>query len=130
MYKIEKTVYGFKLTFEGFIKTEEMKQWIEESKKVLANKTGKFGIFVDMRNLKPLPSDAQQLMVEGQSVYKQKGMERSVVIVDSSILAGQFKRLALSSGIYKWERYIDASSNHDFEKKGEDWIKSGIDPDK
>ncbi len=130
MYKIDKTVYGFKLTFEGFIKTEEMKQWIEESKKVLANKTGKFGIFVDMRNLKPLPSDAQQLMVEGQSVYKQKGMERSVVIVDSSILAGQFKRLALSSGIYKWERYIDASTTNDFEKKGEDWIKSGIDPDK
>ena len=29
MYKIEKTDYGFKLVFEGFIQSPEMKEWYD-----------------------------------------------------------------------------------------------------
>ncbi len=129
MYKIEKKVFGYKLTFADLIKEDEMKQWVEESKKLLTNSPHEFGVFVDMRSLTPLPPESQIQMQEGQKLYKEKGMIRSVVILDNPITQMQFKRIAKKTGIYKWERYIDASSKTNWEKVGIDWINENIDPD-
>jgi hypothetical protein len=129
MYRIERKDYGFRLTFQEFIKSEEMKEWLDESKDVLADVEGEFGVFVDMRTLKPLSGESQDHMHEGQKLYKMKGMTRSVVIVDSVITKMQFQRIAKETGIYKWERYIDASSILEWEKVGIDWIVNTIDPD-
>jgi len=86
-------------------------------------------VFVDMRTLKPLPPDAQPIMVAGQQLYKEKGMQRSVVILADAVTTMQFRRLAKESGIYAWERYLDASSNADWKKVGEAWLTQGVDPD-
>jgi hypothetical protein len=51
MYKIEKKDYGFYLTFAGFIRADEMRQCVEESKKALMTPPKGFGVFVDMRAL-------------------------------------------------------------------------------
>ena len=130
MYKIEKNNYGYKLIFGGFIKKDEMQNWVADSKKSLLNSPASFGVFIDMRDLKPLPEDSQQYMVEGQKLYKAKGMKRSVVILSNSIAKMQFQRLAKETGIYEWERYIDASSSSNWEQIGIDWISKQIDPDK
>lgn len=130
MYTIEKKDYGYKLVFGEFIKAEEMQKWVEESKKHLMTAPKSFGVLVDMRTLKPLPNDSQSVMVEGQKLFKQKGMERSAVILASSIITMQFKNIAKETGIYSWERYIDASKHTDWEKIAVDWIKNGKDPDK
>jgi hypothetical protein len=82
----------------------------------LAGITGKFGVLVDMRMLKPLKPEAQGVMVEGQRAYKQHEMQRSAVAVANAIIALQFKRLAEESGIYQWERYIDASATAEWKK--------------
>jgi len=129
MHRIEKHSYGYKLTFEGFIKKDGMKQWIEESKKALAAASAGFGIVVDMRDLKPLPADSQLAMEEGQKLYKAKGMKRSAVIVNSGIMKMQFQRLAKQSGIYEWERYIDASNQQNWKDLAEKWITKAMDPD-
>lgn len=42
MYKIEKTNFGVKLTFEDFIKRDEMAKWVEESKQILRTVHSKF----------------------------------------------------------------------------------------
>ncbi len=130
MYKIEKKPYGFKLTFEDVISPDEMKKWVEDSKKALLTAPSKFGVLVDMRKLKPLPPESKKIMEEGQKLYKEKGMERSAVILDSTVLTLQFKRIAQESGIYEWERYIDAGKDPNAEKTAEDWIVRKIDPDK
>jgi len=130
MFKIEKADYGIRLTFGGFIKKEEMAQWVAESQKVLPSLPSKFGVFVDMRDLKPLPPDAELEMQKGQKAFKQKGMERSVVILSNAITTMQFKRIATETGIYQWERYIDASVSGDWEEKGKKWVVGAIDPDK
>jgi len=130
MYKIEKQTYGFKLTFGGFIKSDEMEKWVEESKGALATQSGSFGVFVDMRDLKPLPADSQAHMQTGQKLYKQKGMQRSVVILNSAVTTMQFKRIGKETGIYEWERYIDASTIANWEVKGIAWLENGTDPDK
>jgi len=130
MYQIQTTPYGFRLTFGGFIQLAEMQKWRDESKAALASAGKNFGVFVDMRTLKPLPPDAQVTMEEGQKLYKAKGMTRSVVIVDNAITRMQFKRIAHETGIDVWERYIDASAQANWEQLGIDWITSAKDPDK
>lgn len=130
MYKIDHTPYGYHLIFSGIVTAEEMQAWFEESKGILAHsQTDEFGVFVDMRELKPLDQLATQYMVAGQSLYKTSGMSRSVVILNSPVLTLQFFLLAKSSGIYRWERYLDASKVQNFEQIGLDWIIRGIDPD-
>ena len=129
MYKIEKRHYGVRLTFEGFIERDEMAQWVAESEMVLQTLPKKFSVFVDMRNLKPVPDDSKAELEKGQRMYKAKGMERSVVILNSAILRIQFKNIAQETGIYEWERYIDASNTPNWQEVGEKWIMNAIDPD-
>jgi hypothetical protein len=128
MYKIEKTAYGVKITFAGGMSKDEIVAWGVESEKVLQTLQSSFGIMIDMREMKPLAPDAQAEMQKGQKLYKEKGMERSVVILSSTIATLQFKRIAQESGIFAWERYIDASASPDWEVKGEKWLTNSIDP--
>lgn len=130
MYKIEIKDYGYKLTFADFIKAEEMQDWVKESEKALSKASKEFGVVIDMRALKPLPQDSKEHMQTGQTLFKRKGMVRSAVILDSAITTGQFKRIAKETGIYEWERYLDASKVADHEKIAVDWVQKGIDPDK
>ncbi len=129
MYKIEKQKYGYKLTFDGNMNVYEMSRWLKESRQTLSDSPEEFGIFVDMRSIDPLAADAQVFMKEGQLLYKDKGMIRSVVIFDSSLTKTQFERIAQLTGIYELERYIDASSVDDWEETGINWVDNGIDPD-
>lgn len=129
MYKIEMRPSGFLLTFSGFITADEMQKWVDESRDALKTAVAPFGVIVDMRELKPLPVDAKEVMETGQKLYKMAGMQRSFVAVNDSVTAMQFKRIAKDSGIYAWERYIDASQSPDWQKAAVDWVKNGIDPD-
>jgi len=129
MYKIDKKTYGVSLTFDGFIKKDEMQNWVNDTKKVVPTLKSKFGIFVDMRTMKALPRESQELMQEGQKLFKQNGMERSVVILNSATVTMQFKKIAKDTGIYQWERYIDASKVSNWEEIGKNWIEKAIDPD-
>jgi len=129
MYSIEKRCFGYRLMFGGFIKAEEMSRWVEESRAALEDAPPEFGVFVDMRSLKPLPVESRPVMEEGHKLYKGKGMVRSAVILNDLVTAMQFKRLAKESGIYAWERYIDAESNPEWEQVGLDWVLKGVDPD-
>jgi len=128
MYKIEKRSSGFFLTFGGYVKREEMDNWCSDSRGQLNGTSAPFGVIVDMRELKPLPADAQEVMVRGQKLYKEAGMQRSAVILNNAVTTMQFRRLAKESGIDAWERYYDASSEPKWEEKALSWIKSGIDP--
>jgi len=129
MYRIKRTKYGIHLTFSGHIKAVEMEQWLEESRGVLSEVEGPFGVFVDMRDMILLPPESQPAMKRGQMHYRSEGMVRSVVILRDKVIAMQFQRIAKETGIYEWERYIDASNEKDWEKIGMDWIIDAIDPD-
>ena len=129
MYHIEKTKIGamdtYQLEFGGFIKLDEMNQWVAESEKTLQSCPAQFAVAVDMRELKPLPQDAQAKMMEGQKKYKDKGMVRSAVLVPNALIKLQFERIAKESGIYEWERYFSAEEP-DFEKSMNAWIEKGV----
>jgi hypothetical protein len=128
MYKIEQTDIGFRLTFGGAVTKEDLQPWLEESKKALNTCRKPFGVIVDMRELELLTPDAQAEIVRGQALYRSSGLQRSAVILSDPIVTIQFMRLAKISGVYKHERFIDASSDAQWEKHAEEWVKSGIDP--
>lgn len=130
MYTIKREPFGYRLTFGGFIPLAEMKQWVEDSRKELTSAPNEFGVFIDMRSLKPLEPEVQEYMKNGQILFKEKGMVRSVVIVETPILKMQFQRIAKTTGIYEWERYLDVASVPNWEEIGINWISKGIDPDK
>lgn len=103
---------------------------MKETEKHLAGPRKPFGVVVDMRTLSPLPKDAQQSMEIGQKQFKIKGMQRSAVVLAYALTTAQFKRIAQESGIYQWERYFDAATTPDWERKATDWVQRGVDPDK
>jgi hypothetical protein len=121
MYKIEKRKGGLALPFGDTLSKEELVRWFKESEQALTKCRGPFGVIIDMRTLKLLPPDAQAVMVQGQSLYKKAGMERSAVLLLSPVMTVQFKRLGKESGIYAFERYIDASSDAHWQKHAADW---------
>jgi hypothetical protein len=130
MYTIEKTNYGIKLTFGGFIQAPEMEQWAKESETALMNMPANWGNLVDMRELKPLPTDAENAMKKGQVLYKQCGMKRSAVILNNAVTTMQFTKIAKETGIYEFERYFNAADDVNWEKEAVDWIMNEVDPDK
>ena len=128
MYKIERKAAGYYLTFSGLIPKEEMRRWVEDSRRALEPEAGPFGVIVDMTALSPVPPEVQEILVEGQRLYKERGMVRSSVVVNSAATARQFMGLAKTSGIYLWERYMDGSNRNCF-ATALAWVKDGVDPD-
>jgi hypothetical protein len=63
-------------------------------------------------------------------MYRQNGMQRSVVVLENAITKMQFRQIAKKSGIYNYERYLSSEETPDWERRGEEWITKGIDPDK
>jgi hypothetical protein len=130
MYKIERTKIGFRLTFDGTVTKADMQRWFEESRKALNECKKPFGVVIDMRGLELLPPEVQAEIVDGQRLYRNRGLERSAVILRDPIVTIQFMRLAKKSGVYKYERYFDASSDALWERHADEWVRSGIDPDR
>ena len=56
-------------------------------------------------------------------------MVRSAVILSSPVIAAQFRRIGGETGIGQWERYIDASTEPDWEEVGMNWLLHAIEPD-
>jgi hypothetical protein len=128
VYKIEKSDLGFHLTFGGDMTKAELEKWYEESEQVLTGQPVPFGVIIDMRTLAPLPAEAQQVMVRGQAMYRGRGMQRSCVILQDAITTIQFMRLARQSGIFKHERYIDASGHKNWLQEARNWVKHAVAP--
>lgn len=124
MYSIEKVDFGVKLTFAGFIREDEMNQWYKESQQFISTLEPGFGIFVDMRGLKPLPAESQDTMNRGQMMYMQGGMTRAAVVLDNATTTMQFIRLGKEVGILHMVKYINGAEN-DWETKAMDWILKG-----
>jgi hypothetical protein len=128
VYKIEKADWGYELTFGGNMPADEVSQWYQDWAETIKDHLGPFSVFVDMRTLIPLSKEAMEPLAEGQRLARQRGMVRSVVIVQNPATASQFRRIAGDTGINQWERYIDATIADNWRQLGLNWILQGIEP--
>jgi len=131
MFKIAKQSFGFVLTFAGKIDAKEMQEWVNATRKELAAPLPDvWGVIVDMRELQPLAVDVQTVMVEGQKLFKQRGMKRSAVALKDAVTTMQFRRLARESGIDAWERYINVEETQNWQSAAKQWITDAVEPPK
>ena len=128
MYSIQRKNYGYLLTFSGIVSPIEMNRWFEDCKKELVHSPDEFVVFVDMRELTPLEPEAMDIITQGQIIFKQSGMIRSVVVVEKPVVNLQFVKISKLSGIHGNERVLDVMTSPNWEEAGLNWILHGIEP--
>lgn len=129
MHKIEQTQYGYRIVFEGFLQREDLSDFIDKMKRTIRPGGGSFPVLVDMRKAQAFPADAQEVIRQAMMYCKEVGMERNAVVLSSAIAALQAKRLSKETGVDTGARYIDASSDPEWEKVALNWLVKAIDPD-
>jgi hypothetical protein len=129
MHKIEQTGYGYRIVFEGFLQRDDLGNFIDEMRATIRPRGTGFPVLVDMRNAQAFPAEAQEIIKQAMQYCKDAGMERACVILSSPIAALQAKRLSKETGVDPGSRYIDASSQPDWEKVALDWLVRSVDPD-
>ena len=128
MYKMEKKNYGYKLTFSGFLNTTEIEAYIKELKSYMDENAGMFGIMIDMRDMKPLAPESQEALTSSQKLVSNRLTRSATIVNDNAIIKMQFKRLSKQSGVVDTKRFIDASSDSNWEVLAENWISKGTEP--
>jgi anti-anti-sigma regulatory factor len=129
MWKIQRPSFGFVLSLGGKLDAAEVKVFGASARDELAKPLPDgWGVVVDMREMSPLDAPAQEALVDVQKSFKARGMVRSVVILNDAITTMQQRRLARTSGIDKWERYINASAVSDWQSAAKHWVASGAEP--
>ena len=129
MCRTERTSYGFKIRFEGYIEKDELKSWAKEAATILKEQKPGFGVLHDMRGMAPLPVDAGEFMKRNQALAKDAGLSRSAQILDDPITKMQFKRLARDIELFHDMRQIDASRTPNWEQVAINWIVDGVEPE-
>lgn len=129
MINIQETDYGYRINFEGFAQQQDVAELSQRLQKVLSTRNSPFGVMVDLRQSRAIPADAQENLMQGIGYCTQYGMERCSVAVASAIAKIQAMRIAKETGIYETTRFVDASSDPEWEKTSLGWIRSSKDPD-
>lgn len=131
MHRIEETRYGYRVTFEGFLHRDDMGALLSTMKEVVRpREEGSFSVLVDMRKSRAFPAEVQEILKQAITVCKEAGMERNAVVLNSAIATLQAKRLARETGTDNWSRYIDASSEPEWEKIAVEWLQRAVEPDR
>jgi hypothetical protein len=131
MHKVEETRYGYKVTFEGFLHRDDMGALLNSMKEVVRprhDREERFAVLVDMRNSRAFPSEAQELLKQAITLFKEAGMERNAVVLNSAIATLQARRLAKETNTAAWSRFIDASSETDWERVAVEWLLRAVEP--
>jgi len=124
------TDYGFRVHAPGYVTPADARAWFEDLKgRVLALDGRPFGLLMDSRTQRSNPPDTQEFVQTAMAWLREHGLERSAVVLDSTVALIPQLRSAKSTGVYAYERYLDAEKDTQWEQKAEDWIVRGIDPD-
>lgn len=131
MHRVEETRYGYKVTFEGFLHRDDMGALLTGMRETVRPRNrdeGAFAVLVDMRNSRAFPTEAQEILKQAITLFKEAGMERCAVVLNSAIATLQAKRLAKETGTAAWSRFIDASGEPDWERAAVEWLLRAVEP--
>ncbi len=127
-FKVEEADYGMKLYILGFISPQDAAQMNQEIKKLGAKLGDTFGAVVDMRENRAFSNEVAELMKEQIGICIDVGMVRAAIVLQSAIMTLQARRLIAETGIADRVRFIDASSDDDWEKTATGWASRGLEP--
>jgi len=128
LYRIDITEYGVKISQSGIIKIEEAVEWAEKMLEILKNMKPGFKLFADMRGIIPAGRDVQDIYSHIQQEFRANGLDKSVIVLDNALSVLQMKKTAKTSGVAKYERYLNSDKNDEWESQAIAWILEGTEP--
>jgi hypothetical protein len=129
MQRVWATDYGVLIAFGGPLTREEAEELVAELDRKLPGPGAQIGLLVDSRGARAYSAQAQEVFRRGILLCQERGVERSVVVLDSPVAMLQAKRLAKEADTLASTRYIDAGSHSDWQQLARDWLLHAIDPD-
>jgi hypothetical protein len=129
MIKVEKKDFGIKLTFASPTDLNETLEFKRQFIEALADLPSEFCVYADMRELVLYPANCKDILHEVQILAREKGLKRSVIVLNDELATLQLQLIANKTGIRQWERYIDASEHSNWDELAMNWILHAIEPD-
>jgi hypothetical protein len=128
MHRIDEMSYGYRIAFDGFLQRDDAGALLAEMKSVVRPRDGGFHVLVDLRHTRAFPAESQEVLKQAIHFCRGIGMERNAVVLNSALSALQARRIVREAGIAEWVRYIDASTEPEWERVAVDWLAQGMDP--
>jgi hypothetical protein len=128
VYRIDETDYGYRVTLEGFLQRDDAAALLGETRRRVRPRADGFALLLDLRGARAFPAEAQEVLKQVILHCRGAGMERNAVLLNSAIAALQTRRLARETGIDRWIRYIDVSSEPEWERAAAGWLERAIEP--
>jgi hypothetical protein len=126
--EVTATYFGIRIRTWDPLTYAEQEQWLQDLTALVPTLDPFYGQLVDLRDLRGICASDPALIEEGMNLVLACGLKRSAVIVSDPVTAMEVKRMAWETGVHEWERYLDASSEPDWERLALDWIDHAIDP--
>ena len=128
MQRVSATDYGFDIVFGGPLTREEADELVEELRRKLPPPGGRFGVLVDSRQVRSYPPEVQQALRRGILLCVERGMVRSIVVLDSEISSIHAQRLGKETDTLAGTRYVDARAHRNWRRIARAWLLHGIEP--
>ena len=122
MHRIDETDYGYRVTLEGFLQRDHAAALLAEVRRQVRPRGEGFALLLDLRASRAFPAEAQEVLKQVILHCREAGLERNVVLLNSAIAALQARRLARETGIDGAIRYIDVSSEPEWERAARRWL--------
>lgn len=129
MLNYELTDYGVHFALSGKVTLDDIQEFSDRFHDFLDSTKGGFCVLADFKGVELISSKGKEIIAICQKDARKCGMLRSVVIVKDTVTKYQFKTIARQTGIYVWERYIDASKHKNWEELAMGWLIEAYDPD-
>jgi hypothetical protein len=129
MYKIEPTLYGFRISISGRMDMEEAEQASVELLGALAELDHPFSLVIDVRKMMAYEPQVAKAIVALHTACVRMSCERSAVIVESPTLKAQTAQICLSASSKNCDRVIDSSEVSDWEDRPVAWAANAVEPE-
>ena len=126
-YTVSATPFGYRASFTAPFPPAEAQAWFAELKRVLPRTPRPFGQLIDAREQKVQDAGSVPIVEEAQNWVRAQGMNRSAVVVSSTLVKMNLTRMSRETGMIEYERYIDGSDPA-WETKAMAWLKDGVEP--
>ena len=129
MYRIEDRNYGLRMYLSGFMRAEEMEDWLRESENAVSLNSVKIGILIDMTGQYPILNHNLDCIRRGLDHFVKMGVGRTAVVLGDTVNTIKLELISRKDQEIPREYFIDASTEPEWEQKALEWIVNGIVPD-
>ena len=122
MPQIQQQPYGVKISLTGFLLQENLNRWLLTFENELEKLDESVGVFIDARDLKPIPEESREILARGKKLLQKKKIFRCVLVYNSDSAYLQMKAICNDTDSEVSDLYIDSRENPNWEKKGHLWL--------